>query len=202
MTLLSGKSKSTNKTSFNNSIDPAIKFMVEDTKEDGTIPFLDTLVKPGADNTLSITVYRKPTHSGQYLERDSHHHLLAKYSVINTLTHRGKTVRIKPELLQEEMDHLRTALRTCKYPRWAMDRVERRFSKLTSEGSNSANNQDTTGTEPTTTKAKTKRHIVIPYPQGLCKSIEKICSKYGIQTHFRGNRTIKNKKNLLKSLYT
>ena len=27
--------------------------------------------------------------------------------------------------------------------------------------------------------------------QGLGESIKKICSKYGIQTHFKGNRTIK-----------
>ena len=34
-------------------------------------------------------------------------------------------------------------------------------------------------------------HIVIPYTQGLGESIKKICSKYGIQTHFKGNRTLK-----------
>ena len=51
-----------------NSVDPAIKFTVEDNKEDGSIPFLDTTVKPEADGTLSITVYRKPTHTDQYLQ--------------------------------------------------------------------------------------------------------------------------------------
>ena len=51
-----------------NSVDPAIKFTVEDNKEDGSIPFLDTIVKPEADGSLSITVYRKPTHTDQYLQ--------------------------------------------------------------------------------------------------------------------------------------
>ena len=51
---------------------------------------------------------------------------------------------------------------------------------------------DTTGAKPTTNKLKTKGPIVIPYTQGLCESIKKICSKYGIQTHFKGNSTIKN----------
>ena len=73
-----------------NSVDPAIKFTVEDNKEDGSIPFLDTIVKPEADGTLSITVYRKPTHTDQYLQWDSHHHLSAKFSVIHTLSHRAK----------------------------------------------------------------------------------------------------------------
>ena len=36
----------------------AIKFTLKDNKEDGSIPFLNTIVKPEADGTLSITVYR------------------------------------------------------------------------------------------------------------------------------------------------
>ena len=39
-----------------NTVDPAIRFTVEDNKEDGSIPFLDTIVKPEADGTLFITV--------------------------------------------------------------------------------------------------------------------------------------------------
>ena len=39
---------------------------------------------------------------------------------------------------------------------------------------------------------KNKGHIVIPYTQGLWESIKKICGRYGIQTHFKGGRTIKN----------
>ena len=83
-----------------NSVDPAIRFTVEDNKEDGSIPFLDTIVKPEADGSLSITVYRKPTHTDQYLQWDSHHHLSAKFSVIQTLSHRASTVCSNPELLQ------------------------------------------------------------------------------------------------------
>ena len=89
------------------------------------------------------------------------------------------------------MDHFRKALTHCKYPKWAIDRMERRLSKPTSEESNDANTQGTAGAMPTTNEVKTKGHIVIPYTQGLCKSIKNICSKYGIQTHFKGNSTIK-----------
>ena len=39
-----------------NSVDPAIKFTVKGNQKDGAIPFLDTLVKPMADNSLSIKV--------------------------------------------------------------------------------------------------------------------------------------------------
>ena len=118
-------------------------------------------------------LYRKPTNMDQYLQWDSHHHLSAKYSVINALTHRARTVCNKFELLQKEMDHVRKALTHCKYPKWAIDRVERRLTKPTSEESNVANNQGTACAKPTTNEVKTKGHIVIPNTQGLCKSIKK-----------------------------
>ena len=171
-----------------NSVDPAIKFTVEDNKEDGSIPFLDTIVKPEADGSLSTTVYRKPTHTDQYLQWDSHHHLSAKYSVIHTLSHRASTVCSKPELLQQEKDHLRRALTKCKYPKWALDKVEKRLNRSTRQAADG----DTTGVQPATNEVKHKGHIVIPYTQGLCESIKKICGRYGIQTHFKGGRTIKN----------
>ena len=46
-----------------NNIDLAIQFKVENNKEDGAIPFLDTIVKPENDGKMSITVYRKPTNT-------------------------------------------------------------------------------------------------------------------------------------------
>ena len=89
------------------------------------------------------------------------------------------------------MGYLRKALNNCKYPKRANDRVERRVTQPSSGGNNKANNQDPDGVGPTT-ETKTIGHIVLPYTQGLCKTIKKICGKYGIHTHFKGNKTIKN----------
>ena len=86
-----------------NKVDPAIKFIVESNQQDDAILFTDAIVKPETDNTLSLTVYRKPTHSDQYLQWDSHYNLVAKYSVIITLTHRARTVCTRPELLNKEI---------------------------------------------------------------------------------------------------
>ena len=41
-------------------------------------------------------------------------------------------------------------------------------------------------------KLKSRVHIVIPYTQGLCESIKKICGRYGTQTYFKGSNTIRN----------
>ena len=131
------------------------------------------------------------THTDQYLQWDSHHHLSAKYSVIGTLTHKAKTVCSNPDLLQKEMEHLRKALAHCKYPEWALDKVEKRLTRPSSEINDGDNSQGTAGAQLITNKVKTKDHKIIPNTQGLCKSIKKICGRYGIQTHIKGNSTIK-----------
>ena len=96
-----------------------------------------------------------------------------------------------PELLQQEKEHLRKALNKCKYPKWALDKVEKRLNRSSSEEIDGANNQGTTGTHAATNEVKSKGHIVIPYTQVLCESIKRICGRYGIQTHFKGGSTIK-----------
>ena len=202
-----------------NSIDPVIKFTVEGIQGNGAIPFLDTLVSPKADNSLSITVYCKPTHTGQYLQWDSHHSLSAKYSAIGTLTHRAKTVCTGLELLQRELQHHRKALVRCKYPHWAINKVQNKVlnsnqdsgkSNLQHTGNNNtksieqptetgdnnqlqANSNPSASTVPTTTSEgnSTVGYVVIPYTKGLVESFKYICGKYGKQTYFKGNTTIK-----------
>ena len=123
-----------------NSIDPAIKFTVEGNQGNGAITFFDTMVTPQADNSLSITVYCKPTNTDQYLQWGSHHNLSAKYSVIGTPTHRAKTVCTRPELFQRELEHLKEALVKCKYPHWAISRVQSRYTNCNLEDDSSNNN--------------------------------------------------------------
>ena len=167
-----------------NNVDPAIMFTMESNQQDGAIPFLDTIIKPEADNTQSLTFYRKPIHTEQYLQWDSHQYLVGKYSVISNLTPRGRTVCTKPELLNEEIQHLRKALTKCKYPKLALDKIENRFISNIWEQSNEEINQreqiDGNTVNPCgnpegkdVTKEKyNKGHIVIPYTRGLGESIK------------------------------
>ena len=69
---------------------------------------------------------------------------------------------------------------------------ERRLNRASSDTADGINNQGTPGNQAATNEVKTKGHIVIPYTQGLCESIKKICGRYGIQTHFKGGSTIKS----------
>ena len=100
-----------------NSVDNAIQFTVEEAKENGSIPFLDTLIIPEQNGTFSIGVHRKATHTDLYLPWDSNHNMSAKYGVIKTLTHRAYTICSTPKLPEKELNHLEEALGHCKYPK-------------------------------------------------------------------------------------
>ena len=146
-------------------------------------------------------MYCKPTHTDQYLHWDSHHSLSAKYSIIGTLTLRVKTVCTTLGLLDKELKHLKEALVRSKYPRWAINKVQNKVINGNPEdnGTNHVGNtfQDNNTSSINNQSSTTCRgrssigHIVIPYVQGLGESIKCTCTKYGIQTYFRGNRTIK-----------
>ena len=76
------------------------------------------------NNTILTTVYKKPTHTDQYLHWDSNHFITTKNSVYNTLAHRAKVVSSTPEELTKELDHLKKALMACQFPNWALNRLQ------------------------------------------------------------------------------
>jgi len=56
-------------------------------EQNGTLPFLDVLVKKNTDGTLAQTVYWNMINTGLYLHVDSEHHLAQSRAVLSTLTH-------------------------------------------------------------------------------------------------------------------
>ena len=50
------------------SVDEHIQFTSKDSRPDSSMPFLDILITPNEDVSMSTTVYRKPTHTDLYLQ--------------------------------------------------------------------------------------------------------------------------------------
>ena len=170
-----------------NLIHPNIKFTCEETRSDGSMPFLDILITPEEDGSLKTSVYRKPTHTDLYLQWDSHHTIPSKYSVAGTLYHRVETVCSYPQLLQEEEHHLFQAIKRCKYPTWAINRA-----KVSSQNPNQNTTRRNTNQSGQNNISNQNLYMVIPYYQGLSESIKKSCKKFGVQVHFKGGQTIRN----------
>ena len=170
-----------------NSVNSNIQFTSEEPCEDGSIPFLDMLITPDEEGRLKTTVYRKPTHTNQYLHWDSHHAIPSKYSVTGTLSHRAKTICFGPLQLYKEEEHLYRSLEKCKYPTWALNRVKMRSQAPTpkKKNNNNRNFNPSNDMDP-------KPHITVPYHQGLSESFKRTCKKYGIEVHLNRGPTIKN----------
>ena len=117
-----------------------IQFTSEDSRSDGSMPFLDILITPKEDGRLITSVYRKPTHTDLYLQWDSHHTIPSQYSVVGTPYHWAKTICSRPQLLEEEKNHLLQELKRFKYPTWAHNRFKLR-SKVPAKNRNQKRQQ-------------------------------------------------------------
>ena len=62
-----------------------INTFVKEEESDGQLAFLDVLLCREDDGTISTSVYRKATHTNQYLSFRSHHPTAHKVAVVRTL---------------------------------------------------------------------------------------------------------------------
>ncbi len=88
-----------------NSIDPDINFTIEH-EQDGRLSFLDISVSRN-NGRLITNVYRKPTHTDNYLDFNSHHDKQHKISTAQTLLHRAASLPNTSEGRQQEREHVR-----------------------------------------------------------------------------------------------
>jgi len=89
----------------------SIKFTYEE-ESNGIIPFLDLLFRRQPDGALSTKVYRKPTHTDQYLHFRSHHPINHKTGVVRTLMDRKETLVSTENDKNKEELQIRTARKT------------------------------------------------------------------------------------------
>ena len=104
---------------------------MEEPDQDELLPFLDTWLSPDLNNTLITTVYRKPTHTDQYLYLDSNYFITAKCSVFNTLAHRAKVVPTTQQTLHKELEHIRKTLQACHFPPWPLNKLQQQLNANT-----------------------------------------------------------------------
>ena len=164
-----------------NSLRPSIKFTVE-REEDGSLAFLDCNLHRADENKISVSVYRKPTHTDKYLHYESHHPMHVKRGVVKSLYDRARRVVTTDAGLESEKGHLNRVLLSNGYPQ--------SFININSkERIVNARDQEEDSAPPM---------VVIPYVSGLSEDIRRVCSRYDIRVVFRSGLTLRSQLSNLK----
>ncbi|XP_070532995.1 uncharacterized protein [Ptychodera flava] len=160
-----------------NTLDPDIKFTTEG-EENRSLAFLDTLSVVQEDGSINLKIYRKPTHTDQYLNFTSNHPLQQKLGVIQTLFHRAESVITDTTDCVEEKQHITQALAKCGYPSWTFNRVSKQSKP-----------------KATTSKARKdfvrKGQNVLPYVKGISEALKRTFNSYGILVCFKPTQTLR-----------
>ena len=93
-----------------NRISPSITFTLE-REQNQSMAFLDVKVTRNKDNTISTTIYKKPSHTNRYLQFDSHHPKHHKFAVAIILYYRIDTHATNSDnkaTLHKKMQHTLT----------------------------------------------------------------------------------------------
>ena len=83
-----------------NNLHQNIKFTMEE-ESNGKLAFLDTLLKRN-NGEISVLVYRKPTHTNQYLHYSSHPQKSCRESVVSSLFNRANSNITNKDVLHKE----------------------------------------------------------------------------------------------------
>ena len=150
---------------------PRIKFTTE-IQKDGKISFLATLVHVLPDRSTKITIYRKATHTDQYLDFQSNHHLKQKIGIISTFKHSIEKLVTEEEDKNKEIKHVKKALKRCGHPKWSLNRKQR--------------------VGPKEEKTERRGKIVLPYVKGVSEGLARIYKRYDIETIHKPSSTLKN----------
>ena len=159
-----------------NSIDSSIKFTREE-EADQSLPMLDTLTHRDNEGRLSFSVYRKPTHTDQYLPFGSNQPLQHKLGVVKTLIHRCHTI-CSTEI--KELEHLQKVLAVSGYPKSAWK---------TATAANPPRLPHRLHTADRTFKGS----VSLPYVGPVSEAVARYIRKAGVQVHLRPTNTIRAK---------
>ena len=158
-----------------NSIDHTgnIKFTHEEESEK-SIAFLDIKIHHSPNGDICIKIYRKPTHTDQYLLWTSEHPIAHKLSVVRTLYERAAIITNPEDRITEEL-HIEQALKTCHYPHWAIQKGAQQVKSKASTQTRRKKKQKEQNQE-------SRGVVTLPYVRGVTERIQRVMKKHNIST--------------------
>lgn len=155
--------------------------MEEVKSSERSLPFLDVNSIVKEDGTIATRVYRKATHTDQYLNYNSNHPQEHKRGVIKTLLHRADSVVSDDCERQAEKDYIKKVLTFNDYPT--------HFIQSVLDESQRANPIQSDNRRARTIKKSPP--VVIPYIRGVSEEIRRIMKQYNVQVFFKPVNTLR-----------
>ena len=112
-------------------------------ESNGELALLDTLLKRN-NGEISVLVYRKPTHTDQYLHYSSHHQTSCKESVASSLFNRTHSIITNKDVLHKWNARIRQVLKENGYRESIINKI---FRRITTNHSLPKSQQLTQGTD-------------------------------------------------------
>ena len=154
----------------------AITFTME-VEKDGTLPFLDGCITR-MDTRLDLTVYRKPTHSGRYLNFGSHHPFSAKCSTADALFSRAQSLVTDDSNMEAEFRRVTQELLVNGYPLGFITSRRNHATKKRKESHTQLKDKD---------EKERQRTVVIPFIDGVTQPLQRLLKPLNIRVVGKSN---------------
>ena len=140
----------------------------------GCLPFLDVLLQKSSDGSLIHSVYRKPTHTNQYINALSHSPMFQKISTMRNLFNRSFDI-CHPDRLSDEIKNLKNIFLQNGYNTEQIERALKPRNRQNSRTQNSGNSS----------------FALVPYVANTSEKISRMLSKFNINTAFYSSGKLK-----------
>ena len=109
-----------------NNLHQNIKFAIEE-ESNGELAFLDILLKQN-NGEISVLIYKKPTHTDQYLHYSSHHQTSCKETAVYSLFNRVYSIITNKDDLHKENARIKQVLKENGYRESIINKIFRRIT--------------------------------------------------------------------------
>ena len=157
-----------------NNLHQNIKFTMEE-ESNGELAVFDTLLKRN-NREISVLVYRKPTHTDQYLHYSSHHQTSCKESVVSSLFNRAYSIITNKDDLHKENARIKQVLKENGYQESIISKI---FKRITNNRSLPQSQQLTEATD--IQEEDIRMSINLPYVEGSGEKLRCILRSHKIR---------------------
>ncbi|CAG7726619.1 unnamed protein product [Allacma fusca] len=163
-----------------NSLYPTIKFTYE-LEQQNKLPFLDMLIIRHSDH-LEFDIYRKPTHTNNYIPSDSFQPWNQKFAAFNSMIHRCLNLPLNKNNQNKEIKNIMSIASNLGYTKTSIQKLIRKHEnkKLIRDATTFIAEKDDV------------KRVRISYYPPLTNKMKTVFRKHNIQPIFTNDNKIKN----------